>query len=102
MEKEKLKECILKNSFVNKLRIEMQFDDNEYEELCDLLRKIINMVKNDKSIDKELMLTLYSTPQVVQNIFSEFSKNHAIDEEFTIKLEDAWIELDQLVIDILS
>lgn len=102
MEREKLKALILKNSFINKLRIEMKFDDNEYEELCDLLGKLIDVVKDDRSIDKELMVTLYSAPQVVHNIFLQFSGDKTMDEEFIMKLEDAWIELDQLVIDILS
>lgn len=102
MEKEKLKARILKNSFINKLRIKMKFDDNQYEELCNLFRKFIDVVKNDSSIDKELMVTLYSAPQVVHNIFLQFSGDNTMDEEFIMKLEDAWIELDQLVIDILS
>ncbi|MPN12427.1 hypothetical protein SDC9_159745 [bioreactor metagenome] len=102
MEREKLKTLILKNSFINKLRIEMKFDDSEYEELCNLLRKLIDVVKDDSSIDKELMVTLYTAPQVVHNIFLQFSGDKTMDEEFVMKLEDSWIELDQLVIDILE
>ena len=102
MKREKLKALILKNFFIHKLRIELKFDDNEYEELCDLLGKLSDMVKDDRSIDKELMLTLYSGPQVVYNIFRQFSGGNTMDEEFIMKLEEAWIQLDQLVIDILS
>lgn len=97
-----IKSLILKNSFIDKLRIEMKFDDKEYKELCDLLNNLINTTKDDKTIDKELMLTLYYTPQAVRNMFLSFSSDGITNKELVSQLEDAWIELDQLILDLLA
>lgn len=102
MNKEELKTLIIDNNFINKLRIEMKYDDREYNLLCRLLGEFKDVTKDDDNIDKELMLTLYSIPQVVHNIYLQFSENKDFDEDFISKLEDSWIELDELVIDLLS
>ena len=102
MKKEELKQLIIENNFINKLRIEMKYDVAEYDLLCKLLRKFKDVTDDDSDIDKELMLTIYTIPQVVRNIYLQFSGNKDFDEDFILKLEDSWIELDELVIDILS
>lgn len=54
-----------------------------------------------KEIDKELALYLYSIPQMIRYAYDSF--NGEIDKnELALKLEEAWIELDALVIEVLS
>lgn len=102
MKKEELKSLIMNNNFINKLRIEMKYDDTEYELLCKFMAELKAVTNDDSDIDKELMLTLYTIPQAVRNIYLQFSDSKDYDEVFIFKLEDSWLELDRLVIDILS
>ena len=102
MQKEELKAFIINNNFINKLRIEMKYDDTEYDLLCKFMGELKAVIKDDSDIDKELMLTLYTIPQAVRNIYLQFSDSIDYDEAFIFKLEDSWLELDGLVIDILS
>ena len=102
MQKEELKALIINNNFINKLRIEMKYDDTEYDLLCKFMAELKVVTNDDSDIDKELMLTLYTIPQAVRNIYLQFSDSKDYDEVFIFKLEDSWLELDRLVIDILS
>ena len=62
MQKEELKALIINNNFINKLRIEMKYDDTEYDLLCKFMGELKAVIKDDSDIDKELMLTLYTIP----------------------------------------
>ena len=73
MQKEELKALIINNNFINKLRIEMKYDDTEYDLLCKFMGELKAVIKDDSDIDKELMLTLYTIPQAVRNIYLQFS-----------------------------
>ncbi|EOV0648040.1 hypothetical protein ACOIOT_003765 [Cronobacter turicensis] len=58
-------------------------------------------MEKEKTINKELALYLYSIPQMIRYAYDSF--NGEIDKnELALKLEEAWIELDALVIEVLS
>lgn len=91
-----MKEEIINNHFVDKIRQKMEIDEEEYLRLCDALIRLRNEQKNKDYIDKELVSYLYAIPLVVRNEFlslKEISQNNT----FCNRLEDIWIELDELV-----
>ncbi len=47
------------------------------------------------------MLSLYSIPTIVRNMFLSFSRIEDAPD-IALKLEDAWVELDALVMECLS
>ena len=95
-----LKDKILSNNFVEKLRIEMVFDQEAFDSLQKDLDRLSQIQKERVSVNKELMLALYSLPLVVRNLHIELAKRNP-GLELTSKLEDAWIELDHLVTECL-
>ncbi|MHA8111766.1 hypothetical protein ACX122_01270 [Kosakonia cowanii] len=96
-----IKRKIIDNNFVNNIRINMGFNDDEYNELASSLEKLANHMKNETVIDKELALYLYTMPQMIRNAYTSFDKWEN-KPELALRLEDAWIELDSLVINCLS
>lgn len=96
-----IKKKIIDNNFVNDVRINMIFNKNEYNELISGLEDLSNYMKNKTIIEKELALYLYTIPQMIRNAYDSFDKRKN-KPELALKLEDAWIELDALVIDCLS
>jgi hypothetical protein len=100
--REFLKERILNNSFVDKVRSEMKVDEEEYQALKELLIELIEELKKQKVIDKELALILYSMPQIIRNTFLSLETDDEEVSDLTNMLEDIWIELDELVIECLS
>ncbi|EFC4196327.1 MULTISPECIES: hypothetical protein [Escherichia] len=96
-----IKKKIIDNNFVNDIRINMNFNNDEYNELVSSLEKLANYMKNETIIDKELALYLYTTPQMIRNAYASFDKWEN-KPELALRLEDAWIELDSLVINCLS
>lgn len=97
----KIKDRIISNVFIDEVIIKMNFNDDEYNKLVSDLNMLSNYLKNKNIIDKELALYLYTIPQMIRNIHSHFDQ---LEEkpELVFKLEDAWIELDGLVINCLS
>lgn len=91
----------MKNGFVDDVRINMVFNEAEYAKLVSCLTELSLALKDSKVIDKELALYLYTIPQMIQNAYLSFSKENE-KPEIAMKLEDAWIDLDALVIDCLS
>lgn len=79
----------------------MVFDEDAFYNLCNDLKLLAKELKGSKVIDRELMLSLYSIPLVVRNMFLSFSNTEPLPE-IAIKLEDAWVDLDALVVDCLS
>jgi hypothetical protein len=100
--REFLKERILNNSFVDKVRSEMKVDEEEYRALKELLMELIVELKKEEVIDKELALILYSMPQIIRNTFLSLETDDEEVSDLTNMLEDIWIELDELVIECLS
>jgi hypothetical protein len=91
-----LKKRILSNPFVDQIRISMKFDEDAYNELRKDLRTLASSLKGSATIDRELMLSLYSMPVLVRNSFLSFAGRCPLPE-IAAKLEDAWVELDELV-----
>ena len=93
---ENLKCQILKNNFVIQVRTQLRFDQDAYDELCNLLQQLALELRGHTTIDRELMSSLYEIPLMIRNSFEALSHDmhpHKIKN----KLEDAWIELDRLV-----
>lgn len=97
-----LKEKIMTNRFIEKVRNQMQIDEQQYTELCELLEKLAIEWKNKKDVDKELVLFLYNAPQIIRNIFLSFKEKGEPLPDIANRLEDIWVELDALVIECLS
>lgn len=97
-----LKEKILNNSFVDKVRNDMKVDEEEYQALKEILNELIGELKKQKVIDKELALILYSMPQIIRNTFLSLKTSDERVSDLNNRLEDIWIELDELVIECLS
>lgn len=96
-----VKKKIIDNGFVNNVRINMAFNDEQYNDLVSSLEELANLLKNNDSIDKELALYLYTIPQMIRNAYASFEKVEN-KPDLVFKLEDAWVELDLLVINCLS
>lgn len=95
-------EAILQNKFVDKIRQTMEFDEVEYAQLCDLLREVGESTSSDEKLEKRLVFILYSIPQMVHNSFLSFTGDPEDLPEIALKLEDAWVDLDQLVLSIFQ
>lgn len=96
-----VKKKIIDNGFVNNVRINLAFNDEQYNDLVSSLEGLANLLKNNDSIDKELALYLYTIPQMIRNAYASFGKVEN-KPDLVFKLEDAWVELDSLVINCLS
>jgi len=98
---QELKSRILSNTFVDSVRISMKFDQTAYEELVTSLDHLSSELSGKDSIDRELMLSLYATPTMIRNAYLSF-KEHTNPPEIANQLEDAWVELDELVTNCLA
>jgi len=78
----------------------MYFDEKEFHDLVKALNDLAVELKKIDCIDKELALYLYSIPQIVRNAFLSFDGKED-NAGIANKLEDAWIELDALILDCL-
>jgi hypothetical protein len=96
-----VKKKLIDNNFVNIVRANMVFNDEQYNELVSSLEVLANLLKSNQFIDKELALYLYTIPQMIRNAYASF-ENVESKPDLAFKLEDAWIELDSLVINCLS
>ncbi len=95
----KLKDIILKNTFIDQIRINMHVDESEYAKLCAALRELAISWRGRPLIEKELALELYSMPLMVRNTYLSFNKDDTKKLEIVNRLEDIWVELDELVTD---
>lgn len=91
-----MKEEIINNRFIDKIRQNMEIDEEEYQRLCDALSRLAEEWKKVKYIDKELVHYLYYIPLVVRNEFLSL-KEISTNNTFCDRLEDIWIELDDFV-----
>lgn len=94
-----IKDQIMANKFVDEIIICMSFNKVEYKKLVNSLSQLARYMKFNESIDKELALYLYTIPQAIRNVYLKIVD---IDIPIILQLEDAWVELDALVIDCLS
>lgn len=91
-----VKEQILNNNFIDKILVNMEVDEKEYSELCDALIRLAKEWKNEKYVDKEIVNYLYAIPLAVRNEFLSL-KESGYDDTLCDRLEDMWVELDDLV-----
>lgn len=91
-----MKEKIINNHFVDKLRESMEIDEEEYLQLCNALSCLAEEWKNVEFIDKELVSYLYAIPLIVRNEFISIERVSPEALECD-RLEDIWVELDALV-----
>lgn len=92
---------LFSNKFIDEVKMKMVFNGIEYNNLISALNELSILMKKEKTIDKELALYLYSIPQMIRYAYDSF--NGEIDKNgLALKLEEAWIELDALVIAVLS
>jgi hypothetical protein len=96
-----LTKTLAENEFTNRLRNEAHFDDRSYSDLLRVLADLGEQLKKEESLPKALALDLYVIPQVVRNLFLA-AKAASPDGDTTRRLEDAWTELDALVIECLA
>ncbi|WP_438447650.1 hypothetical protein [Gorillibacterium sp. sgz5001074] len=96
-----LKQKIINNTFVDKVRNEMVIDELDYLALKETLDMLSIELKSYQVVDKELALVLYSMPQVIRNIFISFG-THDNGSGIKDRLETIWMELDELVVESLS
>ena len=91
-----LLEKLENNSFIDKVRINLEFDVKDYQELL----KILNEIKhyNHNLIEKRLASILYEIPKLTHiwylNLKDDPNKN---ESSIVNQLEDAWIELDAII-----
>ena len=98
---ERIKKQVIENEFLNEVRKRMFFNETAYNDLVSTLNELSVIMEGEQKIDKELALYLYSIPQMIRYAYDSFDKVND-KNEMAMKLEDAWIELDALVIDVLS
>ncbi len=89
-----LKQRILDNSFVDEVRMHMTFNKVAYNELRMALTDLAVTLKGSHVVDRELMLVLYAMPTMIRNAFDSIREQGT---DLTGQLEDAWVELDELI-----
>lgn len=90
-----LKEDILENKFIDRLRSELTVDKGEYTKLLASLKLLAQKWHGKDYVDKELMADLYVLAPICHNMASEISgQRDEIDEMAT--------EIDALVLDCLA
>jgi len=102
MRAETLKRKILSNPFVDKVRVEMSFDEEAYCRLRADLEALAFELRGSRTLDRELALALYSIPSMIRNAFLSFAGHPAALAPVVSHLEDAWMELDSLVTECLA
>lgn len=90
---------IIKNDFVNRLRMELVIDSNEYNKLCGLLRSLAVEWRHELLVDKRIVQELYVLPTIVRGVASVFA---ASNPSRAAEIEDLAIELDALILECLS
>ena len=93
---EALKQSILRNPFVERLRLEAVVDEEAYAGLCDALRRLATVWKGTRMVDRELAADLYVLAPVTRNmadVFREWGDGRAD------RVEETWIEIDALVLE---
>lgn len=95
---------IADNQFLFQLRNQLNFDDMAYIKLIELLKNLKNDLRGHEVIPLELALYLYEIPYVIRNMLDHLKTDNLSNKsaELTEKVENAWIEIDDLVVSCLS
>jgi len=94
-----LKQTILQNQFLGKLRNEMVVDRRAFEALCQSLRELEQEWKSASNIDKELVQELYVLAPVTRNMADSLTGHRP---DLAREIAELAEELDGLVLDCLS
>ena len=87
-----------KNNFINIIRQDLIFDEDEYIELLRILNKIKLNLRSKPVIDKKLAAYLYEIPKMTLIWLNNFNNDpNYKDNPIINQLEDACIELDTLI-----
>ncbi len=93
---------LIENRFVDEVRQTLTFDETAYENLLGILADLAEVSKTELTIDRRVALLLYTIPQMIRNAYLSFETSAADMPEIAFRLEDAWVELDELVLAILT
>ena len=93
-----LLEKLENNSFIDKVRMNLEFNVKGYQELLKILNEIKHYIYNHNLIEKRLASNLYEIPKLTHiwylNLKDDPNKN---ESSIVNQLEDAWIELDAII-----
>ena len=93
-----LLEEIEKNEFIEKVRMNIEFDKKAYQDLLKTLKEIKNILHNQNTIEKRLASNLYEIPKLTYVWYNKLKDNPNYKNRFIMnQLEEAWIELDALI-----
>src|SRR5688500_9093876 len=94
-----IKQAIVDNQFIEKLRNEMVVDKTAFATLCQSLKDLAQEWKKADNIDKELVQELYVLAPVTKNV-ADSLRGHR--PELARELAEMAVELDSLVLNCLS
>lgn len=94
---EALKESILQNPFIDRLR-DLQVDEDAFRDLTAALRRLAGAWKGQPLVDKEIASDLYVVIQVTRNMLETLRAHGSPDAD---RVEEMWIDLDDLVLECL-
>lgn len=88
--------------FAQAVRMNRDYDDEQFGCLKELLSNLASELNDQDVLGKDLALNLYTLPQIVRNMFLTYDGPVESRPERFNRLEDAWIDLDALVIECLQ
>lgn len=91
-----LLEKLENNSFIDKVRIDLEFDVKDYQELLEILNEIKHYTHKHTLIEKRLASYLYEIPKLT-HIWYLNLKDDPNKSSIVSQLEEAWIELDSII-----
>jgi hypothetical protein len=96
---EALKQSILRNPFVDRLRLEMVVDEGAYRALCDALARLAQAWKGARLVDRELVQDLYVLAPITRNMADPLRERNP---EIADRVEEMAMEIDALVLECLD
>ena len=94
-----IKDEILANPFVEKLRNEVKIDQQAFELLCDQLALLASEWSNQSHVDKLLVQELYALPTIIKGA-ADGLRGHLPAE--AAQLDDLAITIDGLILEALA
>lgn len=94
-----LKDEILANPFVERLRNEMMIDHNAFGLLCEQLGALANEWRNEKRIDKQIAQELYGLTIIVKGAADSL---RAREIDIASELDEMAIEIESLILECLA
>lgn len=88
--------------FAHAVRTNRDYDDVQFLRLKLLLSELASATRGDEVVDKDVALNLYTLPQIVRNMYLSYDGPIESRPQRFGRLEDAWMDLDALVIECLQ